>query len=109
MYVPDRGDIILLSFDPSSGKEIMKRRPSIVISRKVFNAHTGFAVVAPITSKIRNIKLEVILPRQMKTRGAVVIHQMRSVDFYARDAEFVEPSADVFIKRVSEVAKVIIS
>jgi mRNA-degrading endonuclease toxin of MazEF toxin-antitoxin module len=109
MYVPDRGDIIFLSFDPSSGKEIMKRRPSIVISRKVFNAHTGFAVVAPITSKIRKIKLEVVLPRQMKTRGAALIHQMRSVDFHARDAEFVEPSPDIFIKRVSEVAKVIVS
>jgi len=109
MYVPDRGDIVLLSFDPSSGKEIMKRRPSVVISRKVFNAHTGFAVVAPITSKIRKIKLEVVLPVQMNTKGAALIHQIRSVDFHARDAEFIESSSEVFIKRISEVAKVIVS
>ena len=63
MYIPDKGDIVFLNFDPSAGKEIMKRRPAFVISRKIFNEHTGFAVVAPITSKKRGMKLEVILPK----------------------------------------------
>ena len=49
-YVPDQGDIVWLDFNPSSGKEIMKRRPAFVISRKAFNNHTGLAIVAPITS-----------------------------------------------------------
>ncbi|MEY3786810.1 MAG: PemK-like, MazF-like toxin of type toxin-antitoxin system, partial [Pseudomonadota bacterium] len=31
-YVPEQGDIIWLSFDPSSGKEIIKRRPAYVVS-----------------------------------------------------------------------------
>jgi mRNA-degrading endonuclease toxin of MazEF toxin-antitoxin module len=30
-YVPEQGDIIWLSFDPGSGKEIIKRRPAYTV------------------------------------------------------------------------------
>lgn len=33
IYIPEQGDLIWLDFDPSSGKEIMKRRPAFVISK----------------------------------------------------------------------------
>lgn len=66
-YVPEQGDLVWLNFDPSSGKEMMKRRPAFVISRKAFNEHTKMAIVAPITSTIRGVKLEVILPDETKT------------------------------------------
>ena len=65
-YFPEQGDIVWISFDPSSGKEIMKRRPAYVISRKIFNEHTGLAIIAPISSTVRGIKLEVVLPEQLK-------------------------------------------
>jgi mRNA interferase MazF/mRNA interferase ChpB len=55
-YIPERGDLIWLDFDPSSGKEIMKRRPAFVISRKQFNTHLGLAIVAPITSQNRTFR-----------------------------------------------------
>ena len=67
-YIPEQGDIVLLSFDPSSGKEIMKRRPAYVISRKIFNEHTELAIVAPISSTVRGIKLEVVLPDKIKNQ-----------------------------------------
>ena len=59
MHIPDKGDIVWLDFEPSAGKEITKRRPAFVISRKAFNEHTGFAIIAPITSTVRGIRLEV--------------------------------------------------
>ncbi|MDE9500160.1 type II toxin-antitoxin system PemK/MazF family toxin, partial [Xenorhabdus bovienii] len=31
MYIPDKGDIVSLDFDPIAGKEMMKRRPAFVI------------------------------------------------------------------------------
>ena len=55
MYIPDKGDIVWLNFEPGAGKEITKRRPAFVISRKAFNEHTGFAIVAPITSTARSL------------------------------------------------------
>lgn len=106
-YVPDQGDIILLDFDPSSGKEIMKRRPALVISRKIFNVHTDFAIVAPITSTVRDIKLEVALPAKLETRGAILVYQLKSIDYVQRNAGFIEKAPPDVIEKVVEIAQVI--
>lgn len=109
MYIPDKGDIVTLNFDPSAGREIMKRRPAFVISRKVFNDHTGFAVVAPITGTNRNMKLEVVLPELMSTKGSVLIHQVKSLDFSERDMTFVESAPQAITDEITKLLKVIIS
>ena len=108
MYIPDKGDIVSLNFDPSAGKEIMKRRPAFVISRKMFNEHTGFAVVAPITSTIRKMKLEVVLPGETSTKGSVLIHQMKSLDYGNRQIKLIEKAPEHTVGEVTELAKVII-
>ena len=108
MYIPDKGDIVSLNFDPSAGNEIMKRRPAFVISRKLFNEHTGFVIVAPITSTIRKMKLEVVLSDETATKGAVLIHQMKSLDFAERQIEHVEVAPETTVKKVTELAKAII-
>ncbi len=107
-YIPEQGDIVLISFDPSSGKEIMKRRPAYVISRKIFNAHTGLAILAPITSTIRGIKLEIVLPDQLKTKGAVLVHQLKSLDFNERDIIFIEKMMPKEIEEIKMLAKLLI-
>ncbi len=108
MYIPDKGDIVSLDFNPSADKEIMKRRPAFVISRKMFNEHTGFAVVAPITSTIRKMKLEVVLPKETSTKGSVLIHQMKSLDFDDREIKLIERAPESTIRKVTELAKAII-
>lgn len=108
MYIPDKGDIVSLNFDPSACKEIMKRRPAFVISRKLFNEHTGFAVVAPITRTIRGMNLEVVLPEELSTNGSVLIHQMKSLDFANRQIELIEKAPKAVAEQVTELAKVII-
>ena len=107
-YIPEQGDIIQLDFDPSSGKEIMKRRPAFVISRKLFNEHTEMSIVAPITSTIRGVKLEVILPDDLSTKGSVLVYQLKSLDFLQRNAKFIEAAPKSLIKQVTELAQVII-
>ena len=44
-YIPKKGDIVWIDFDPSAGKEIQKRRPGLVVSRYEFNRKTMFAVI----------------------------------------------------------------
>ncbi|RIZ65696.1 MAG: type II toxin-antitoxin system PemK/MazF family toxin [Methylococcales bacterium] len=107
MFIPEQGDIIWLSFDPSSGKEIIKRRPAYVISRKLFNEHTGLALVAPISSTIRGIKLEVVLDDGLNTQGAILIHQVKSLDFIEREANFIEHVSQATIEQVKALLKVI--
>lgn len=108
MYIPEKGDIVWFNFDPSAGKEIMKRRPAYIISRKAFNAHTGLAIVAPITSTIRNMKLEVVLPAALVTKGAILVHQLRSLNYKTRKIEFVEKATDDVADRVSEIASLLV-
>ncbi|MBL4682039.1 MAG: type II toxin-antitoxin system PemK/MazF family toxin [Pseudomonadales bacterium] len=100
--------MVTLNFDANSGREIMKRRPAFVISRKMFNKHTGFAVIAPITSTIRKMKLEVVLPDKNLTKGSVLIHQMKSLDFKERQIELIEKAEESTIEKVTNLAKVII-
>ena len=59
-YIPDRGDVIWLDFDPTKGSEIQKTRPALVLSPKPFNTKIKLALVAPITTTIRGHGFEVI-------------------------------------------------
>ncbi len=107
MYIPDKGDIVTLNFDPSAGNEIMKHRPALVISRKLFNKHTGFAIVAPITSTLREMALEVELDGTT-TQGVVLVHQIRSLDVESRGVEFIEKAPHAIINKATELATTII-
>lgn len=107
-FIPEQGDLIWLDFNPGSGKEILKRRPAFVISDKSFNKHIGMAIVAPITSTIRKIKLEVILPNEMKTEGAILVYQLKSIDFIVRNASFIEKAPPAIIKEVTSIAEIIV-
>ncbi|MCK5830376.1 MAG: type II toxin-antitoxin system PemK/MazF family toxin [Methylococcales bacterium] len=107
-YIPDQGDVVLLSFDPSTGKDIMKRRSAYVISRKIFNEHTGLAIVAPISSTVRGIKLEVVLPDRLKTKGAVLVHQLKALDFNDREVMFIEKVMQKEIEEIKVLAKLLV-
>ena len=108
LYIPEQGDLIWLDFDPSSGNEIMKRRPAFVISKKAFNEHTRMAIVAPVTSTIRGIKLEVVLSHETKTDGAVLIYQLKSIDFVHRNAIFIEKAPVQIVEQVSSIAQLLV-
>ncbi len=107
-YTPDQGDIIWLDFDPSAGIEIMKRRPALVLSKKSFNGHVSLAIVAPITSTVKGINLEVVLPDKLKTKGAVLVYQLRSIDYESRQCEFIERVPNQVIKAVLDIAQVLV-
>ena len=108
-YVPEQGDIVELDFDPSAGIEIAKRRPGFVISRKPFNDHTGLAIVAPITSTLRGVSLEVELVEEegRTVTGAVLVYQLRAIDFKERRMEFIEKAETATILKVVNIGQII--
>lgn len=87
MYVPDRGDLVYVSFNPQAGHEQAGSRPAIVLSPKVFNAATKFAVVCPITSKVKGYPFEVKLPIGLPIEGVILTDQVKSLDWRARQCE----------------------
>ena len=107
-YIANQGDVVLLDFDPSAGTEIQKRRPALVLSKKAFNETTGFSIVAPITSTVRGLGVEVVLPSTLKTQGAVLIYQMRSLDHKSRRIEFVEHAGTSIVKKACQIAQLIV-
>lgn len=85
MYIPDRGDIVWLNFEPQKGNEITKTRPALVISPKKYNAKTNLAVFMPITSQIKGYPFEIEIKINNKA-GAILCDQVRSLDWMERKA-----------------------
>ena len=74
-----RGDIWLVSLDPTIGSEIQKSRPCVVVSPGEMNAHLRTVMVAPMTSKGFAAPFRVPVTHA-GTKGLIVLDQMRSVD-----------------------------
>ena len=88
-YVPDRGDIVWLSFDPQSGHEQSGRRPALAISPQEYNEKTDLAIFCPITSQVKDYPFEVKIPDNLKISGVILSDQIRSLDWKTRKAEFI--------------------
>lgn len=88
-YVPDRGQIIWLSFSPNAGHEQAGRRPGLVLSPKAYNGKTGLLLACPITSQVKGYPFEVILPDGLPVSGALLVDQTKSLDWQVRDASFI--------------------
>jgi len=91
-YIPKKGDFIALSFDPQSGHEQKGRRPALVVSNTLFNQKTGMAIVCPVTNTDRGIPFHVKIENAATITGFVMVDQVKSIDFIARDAKFIEKS-----------------
>jgi mRNA interferase MazF len=81
-----RGDIYLVSFDPTVGHEIKKTRPALIIQNDVGNRYSSLTIVAAITSKISPVPypVEVVVEptnaNGLSARSAIRLDQVRTVD-----------------------------
>jgi mRNA interferase MazF len=89
-YIPKRGDFVALTFDPQSGHEQKGRRPALVISNRLFNQHTGLALVCPITNTKRKIPFHVSVSEKSNLTGFIMVEQIKSVDYRSREVSFIE-------------------
>ncbi len=78
-FVPRRGDVHLVSLDPTRGSEIQKTRPCVVVSPDELNTHLRTVVVAPMTSAGQSYPFRVSCKFE-GTAGHVVLDQIRTVD-----------------------------
>jgi mRNA interferase ChpB len=87
-----RGDIYMVSLDPTMGHEQQGQRPVLIVSPTAFNEATKVPVVLPITSGgefARRIGFAVPLSGT-KTTGVVRCDQPRVLDIAARGGRKVE-------------------
>ena len=88
-YVPNRGDAVWITLNPQAGHEQSGRRPAVVLSPGVYNAKVGLAILCPITSQIKGYPFEVVIPSELAISGAVLLDQVKSLDWRARKAELI--------------------
>jgi mRNA interferase MazF len=98
-YIPDRGDIVWLDFDPQVGYEQAGHRPAFVISPLAYNQRSNLALICPITSKTKGWKFEVEL-LDAKTKGFILADQIKSLDWNARRMKFIEKASDNVVDEV---------
>ena len=89
-YVPERGDIIKLNFDPGAGHEQAGWRPALVLSPASYNGKTHLAIVVPVTNQVKGYPFEVAIPARLKTTGVILADQIKCLDWKQRNARLVE-------------------
>jgi len=77
--VVGRFEVYLINLDPTTGSEIKKTRPCLIISPDEMNRHISTVIVAPMTTKGRNYPTRVSCSFQGK-QGQIVLDQIRTVD-----------------------------
>ena len=88
-YIPNRGDLVWLSFNPQSGHEQSGRRPALVLSPKAYNFKVGLLLACPITNKVKNYPFEVPLSSDETISGVVLSDQVKSLDWRSRKVELI--------------------
>lgn len=99
LYVPDRGDIVYLSFGPTRGREQRGRRPALVLTPQRYNERVGLLVACPVTSQIKGYPFEVPLVLQ-GTENVILCDHARSVDWRTRKSSYIEKASSVVLERV---------
>lgn len=107
-YIPERGDVIWVDFDPTRGLEIQKTRPALVLSPKVFNQKTKLVLVAPITSTVRGHAFEVSIAGN-QISGVVVCQQVRTVDYKASYIKKVERASKSVVEEALAKVRTIVT
>ena len=106
-YIPQKGDLVILTFDPSSGHEQKGRRPALIISNEVFNKALGLAIACPITNTNRDFPFHIKLEAK-NLKGFIMTEQIKSIHFNARKVKFVEKVDEDTLNQVLGITKSII-
>ena len=107
-YVPAKGDVVAVSLDPQAGHEQKGRRPALVVSNDLFNRSTGLALVCPVTNTHRRIPFHVALPKEASVTGFVMVEQVKSIDYRARRAKFIEKIPQTTLNEVLSILDAIV-
>jgi len=100
----ERGDIYLVSLDPTAGHEQQGMRPVLIVSPGAFNRLTRVPVVLPITGGGNFARMAGFAVSLMgagtQTTGVVRCDQPRALDIGARRGRKLESVPDAIIHEV---------
>src|SRR5262245_42055001 len=82
---PRRGEVYLVSFDPTVGSEIQRTRPALILQNDIANRHSPITIVAAITSQFEEplYPTEILIAKSeggLSQASVVLLNQIRSID-----------------------------
>lgn len=107
-YVPERGDVVWITFNPQAGHEQAGRRPAVVLSPKAYNGKVGLALLCPVTNQVKGYPFEVEIPDGLPVMGVILSDQVKSLDWKARNAEKACVLSTETVKRVLQRVRALI-
>ncbi len=109
----DRGEIWLVSLDPTAGHEQSGKRPVLIVSPASFNKFTRLPVVVPVTSGgdfARTAGFTVSLDGAgTETTGVIRCDQPRTIDMGARNGKRLERIPEAVVNEVLARLEAILS
>ncbi len=107
--MPKCGDVVWITMNPQAGHEQAGRRPAVVLSPQTYNSKVGLAILCPITNQVKGYPFEVLLPSGLPIAGAILSDQVRSLDWHARNAEFICTLSDEAISEILQKLSALLS
>ena len=99
-YVPKCGDVVWITMNPQAGHEQAGRRPAVVLSPQTYNSKVGLAILCPFTNQVKGYPFEVLLPAGLPIVGAILSDQVKSLNWHARNVEFICTLSDEAISEI---------
>ena len=110
-WVPARGDIIWIDFDPQAGREMKSRHPMLVLSPAAVNDRTSIVIGLPMSSQDYNATNPFAVPLEVAgTVGYIITNQPKSFDWRQRKAKahpWKRAPPDVFELACAELNQII--
>jgi len=100
--VPLQGDIIKINLDPKEGHEQAGYRPYLCLSNKMISDYANIAIFAPISGTERKYPMYIPL-QKTKTTGCVLLDQLVTIDYNARDFRFVETVSSALLRHILSI------
>jgi mRNA interferase MazF len=107
-YIPQRGDVVQINFNPQKGIKIKKRRPALVLSPFAFNYTQEVSVVCPITHTDRISEFQVKVPDKSAVNGFIRADQFTTLNWKARRAVYRSHLPDETVDTVSDIVEAIV-
>lgn len=87
-YVPERGHVVHMNWDPAVGHEMRGPHYALVVSATPFNHGTGLAVLCPITSRTGKLSGFEFPVAAGRVRGVAILAELRTIDYQARSVQY---------------------
>ena len=100
-YIPERGDLVWIDFNPQRGREQAHKRPAVVLSPKSYNDKSSLALMCPVTTRAKGYPFETPVMAG-KITGVILSDQVRSLDWRARRAAFIQRLNPEIIAQLQE-------